>query len=147
MAVVIVETAYGGALVEEVQREYVARYGGPDETPVDPAEFDPPTGIFLIAAADGEPVACGGFRTLEPGVGEIKRMYVTPRARGRGLARGILAELEDRARAAGCGVLKLETGANQPEAMALYASAGYEPCEPYGHYRCSPLSRPFAKML
>ena len=147
MAVVIAEAAYGGVLVEEVQQEYVARYGGRDDTPVDAAEFAPPRGVFLVATSDGEPVACGGFRTVEPGVGEIKRMYVTPRARGRGLARRILAELENRARTAGCAVLKLETGAHQPEALALYASAGYEPCEPFGHYRSSPLSRSLAKAL
>jgi GNAT superfamily N-acetyltransferase len=74
-------------------------------------------------------------------------MYVDPRFRGRGVARQVLGRLEARAERLGYGRLVLETGVRQPEAMALYASAGYEPIEPYGFYRTSPLSRCFAKTL
>ena len=74
---------------------------------------------------DGAPVACAGLRELEPGVAEIKRMFVTPRARGRGHARRLLAELEGIARDAGQREMRLFTTDMLPEAMALYASEGY----------------------
>lgn len=74
-------------------------------------------------------------------------MYVTPEARGLGLARQILAALEEDARAAGRTRMVLETGLKQPEAIALYTSSGYEPCAKFGHYRFDELSRCFAKKL
>src|SRR3954447_3922958 len=64
------------ALIAELQQEYVVRYGGPDETPVDPREFAPPGGAFLIAEADAELVGCAGLRRHDPVVVELKRMYV-----------------------------------------------------------------------
>ncbi|NUU20990.1 MAG: GNAT family N-acetyltransferase [Streptomycetaceae bacterium] len=141
-------------LVAEVQQVYVERYGAPDETPVDHADFDPPTGLFLVAYADGHPLACGGWRIsgyAEPGHGpgdaELKRMYVRPEARGRGLARAVLAELETRAAAAGQRRMILETGTNQPEAIALYRSSGYTPIPNFGYYKDSPLSVCLAKTL
>lgn len=137
----------GAALVPRVQQEYVRRYGGPDETPVDPAEFADPRGRFLVAYLDREPVGCGGIRLLADGVAEIKRMYVEPAVRGRGVARALLGVLEDAAREAGCREIRLETGSLQPEAMALYASSGYSLIPPYGYYRCAPESRCFAKTL
>lgn len=137
----------GRVLVERVQQEYVARYGGRDETPVDPAEFAPPAGRFLVGFLDGNPVACGGIRATEPGVAELKRMYVDPALRGRGFARLVLAALEDAARALGCARVQLETGDRQPEAIRLYESAGYLPVEPFGHYRCADGSRHFGKEL
>ena len=87
-------------LTGEVQQEYVIRYGGVDRSPIDPAEFVPPGGLFLVAYAAGAVVGCGGWRAHGSDA-EIKRMYVTPSARGRGLARRLLAELERTARAAG----------------------------------------------
>lgn len=127
-------------LVDEVQQEYVARYGGPDSAAVDPGEFAPPAGLFLVGLLDGVPVATGGWRRLaEPGYdpatdAEIKRMYVSARARRRGLARRMLAELERTAAAAGVERLVLNTGPQQPEAVALYESAGYEPVAGFGYY-------------
>ncbi|WP_091449678.1 GNAT family N-acetyltransferase [Actinokineospora iranica] len=121
-------------LIDEVQQEYVIRYGGVDETPVDAAEFAPPRGLFLVGYLDGTPVATGGWRGHDGGDAEMKRMYVTPAVRGRGLARAVLAELERTAYAAGHRRLILETGLRQPEAIALYESAGYTPVTPFGHY-------------
>jgi GNAT superfamily N-acetyltransferase len=80
-------------------------------------------------------------------MGEIKRMYVEPDARGKGVGRTILRSLEQRARESRYTALRLETGARQPEAIALYESEGYLPIEPYGFYRDSPLSRCFEKHL
>lgn len=141
-------------LVEQVQAEYVERYGSRDDSPLDPVMFDPPHGSFHVAHLDGEPVATGAWRehrAVPPydglRIAEIKRMYVAPAARGRGVARVMLAHLEQTARAAAYEVLVLETGLRQPEAIALYESAGYEPVPGFGHYRDSPLSRCFGKPL
>ena len=141
------------ALVAQVQDEYVERYGGPDETPVEPTMFDPPGGLFLVAYLDGIPVGTGAWRrspvlALGGSLGaEIKRMYVVPEQRGTGLARRILAELESTAVAAGFDLLVLETGLMQPEAIGLYESSGYVPIDGFGHYCGQELSRSFGKRL
>jgi GNAT superfamily N-acetyltransferase len=135
------------ALIEAVQREYEVRYGGRDITPVTPGEFSPPQGLFLVGRLAGEPVACGGWRVVEPGLGEIKRMYVVPAHRRRGLSRLVLAELENTARAAGLHRLRLETGYAQPEAIKLYETSGYTEIERFGVYRDHPGSTCFGKSL
>jgi GNAT superfamily N-acetyltransferase len=138
-------------LVEAVQAEYVVRYGGPDSTPVDPSEFAPPAGQFVIGYLDETAVAMGGLRRHHGGANavevEIKRMYVAPSARRLGLARLVLSALEERAVALGATRIVLETGQRQPEAITLYQSAGYEPIDGFGHYRDAPLSLSFAKRL
>jgi ribosomal protein S18 acetylase RimI-like enzyme len=142
------------ALVEEVQQEYVVRYGGRDETPLEPAYFDPPLGAFFVGYLDGRPAATGAWRRRSDVVvdgtdraAEVKRMYVVPAARGRGLARAMLAHLEATAREAGAEVMVLETGEAQPEAIALYESSGYGPIAGFGFYRDAPLSRCYARRL
>ncbi|TFV89055.1 GNAT family N-acetyltransferase [Blastococcus sp. CT_GayMR16] len=125
-------------LVEQVQEEYVRRYGGRDAAVVDPAEFLPPLGIFLVAEVDGVPAGCGAWRALPEGVAEIKRVYVEPAFRRKGLAQVIVAALEDGAARAGHGSVVLNTGQQQPEALALYADLGYLPVGGYGIYACSP---------
>jgi len=137
----------GRLLVERVQQEYVARYGGRDETPVDPAEFAVPGGRFLVGFLDGEPVACGGIRVTGPDVAELKRMYVDPAQRGRGFARLLLAALEEAARGLGCTRVQLETGDRQPEAIALYESAGYTRITDFGYYKDHADVLSFAKDL
>ncbi|OMI39655.1 GNAT family N-acetyltransferase [Streptomyces sparsogenes] len=142
-------------LNDEVQAEYVERYGEGDLTVMDPAHFDPPHGLYLLAYdAQGRPVASGGWRSRErdeegysDGDAEIKRMFVVREARGQGLARRILAALEDSARAAGRVRMVLETGTEQPEAMALYTSSGYAPTPKFGLYRFEEASRCYAKPL
>lgn len=141
-------------LVAEVQAEYTRRYGGPDATPLDAAMFDPPDGAFFVGYVDGLAVAMGGWR-MRSDIGafgrsrsaEVKRMYVVPHARRTGLARQVLAHLETTARAAGAGLMVLETGTEQPEAIALYLSAGYEPVTRFGHYAWSASSRYFGRPL
>lgn len=134
-------------LVAAVQQEYVRRYGGPDETQVQPGEFAPPAGLFVVAWQDAEPVGCGGWRRHGRDTAEIKRMYVVPAARGRGLARALLAELERAAAAAGCRRIVLETGEQQPEAVSLYASSGYAPVPPFGRYADADGARHLGKVL
>jgi GNAT superfamily N-acetyltransferase len=87
--------------------------------------FDGPGSAWLIVYDDGQPVACGGLRPLEPGVGEIKRMFVSAAARRRGHARRLLGELEAIARDAGNTRIRLLTTELLPEAVALYRSTGY----------------------
>src|SRR5687768_13207402 len=112
-------------LVERVQLEYVARYGGRDEAMVDPDEFLPPQGLFLAAEVDGEPVGSGAWRSLGAGIAEIKRVYVVPALRRRGLAQLIVEVLERSAAQAGHRSVVLNSGARQPEALALYEQLGY----------------------
>jgi len=141
-------------LIEEVQAEYVVRYGGPDDTPLEPGMFDPPDGAFFVGRLGDVPVAMGGWR-LRPDVrrlggtlsAEVKRMYVAPSGRRMGLARAVLAHLERTAADAGADVMVLETGTAQPEAIGLYESSGYELVEKFGHYAWSPQSRCFGKRL
>jgi GNAT superfamily N-acetyltransferase len=141
-------------LVEEVQAEYVVLYGGPDKSPIEPGVFDPPRGAFFLARLDDVPVAMGGWRMrrdVRPYGGtlsaEVKRMYVAPGARRRGLARAMLAHLEVTGRRAGADTMILETGTEQPAAIRLYLESGYERIENYGYYSWSPKSRCFGKLL
>jgi putative acetyltransferase len=97
--------------------------------------------------AAGTPLGCGGLRPMEPGAAELKRMYTRPEARNRGVARAILERLEAEARDCGIGVLRLETGASQPEAQRLYESAGYQPIPCFGAYAAEPLSRCYERRL
>ena len=115
-------------LVEEVQGEYVRRYGGRDETPIDPTYFDHPDGAFFVGYLDGRPVATGAWR---------RRPDVAVDG----------GTLEATARAAGADVMVLETGTRQPEAIALYESSGYLPIPGFGYYRDAPLSRCLARLL
>lgn len=140
----------------QVQVEYRTRYEGEgDATFLDPAMFVPPVGLYLLAyGASDAPVASGGWRGQDhsdegysDGDAEIKRMYVVPEARGTGLARRILAELEADARAAGRTRMVLETGDQQPEAIALYLSSGYSLSEKFGYYRFHESSRCMTKPL
>ncbi|MET9916846.1 GNAT family N-acetyltransferase [Streptomyces sp. NPDC059605] len=143
-------------LNDQVQLEYAERYGDEgDVTPLDASMFRPPNGLYLIAYDERDrPVATGGWRAQDhndlgysDGDAELKRMFVIPEGRGNGLARRILAALEDDARAAGRTRMVLETGDQQPEAIALYTSSGYGACEKFGHYRTYGSSRCYAKPL
>ncbi|WP_116453112.1 GNAT family N-acetyltransferase [Blastococcus litoris] len=125
-------------LVEAVQQEYVQRYGGRDAAVVEPAEFLPPQGLFLVAEVDGVPAGCGAWRAMPDGAAEIKRVYVEPGFRRRGVARLVVAALEQSAAAAGHPEVVLNSGREQPEALALYADMGYRPVAGYGIYACAP---------
>jgi len=109
--------------------------------------FEPPDGVFLVIREDGRAIACGGVARFDETRGELKRMYVVPEARGRGLGRRLLEELEAQARALGYTALVLETGEQQGEALGLYRSSGYEPIPCYGIYASRAISRCFEKRL
>lgn len=103
--------------------------------------------VFLVARLDGQPAGCGALRPLASGVGEVKRMYTAPWARGRGVARAVLASLEEHARRRGLVSLCLETGDRQVEALRLYERAGYQRIECYGAYAERAWSRCFEKRI
>jgi GNAT superfamily N-acetyltransferase len=112
-----------------------------------PEYFQPPDGTFLVAFEDGAPIACGGVGRLDETTGELRRMYVLPAHRGRGLGRAILEELENAARTLGYTRMRLETGNEAPEALGLYTSSGYEPIPCWGPFASDPKSRCFEKGL
>jgi GNAT superfamily N-acetyltransferase len=102
-------------------------------------EMTPPAGLFLVATLDGEPVGCGALKFHGEAPGEVKRMWVARSARGLGLGRRLLAELEAHAAANGVRILRLETNRSLSEAIGLYRSAGYREVaafndEPYAHH-------------
>ena len=103
--------------------------------------------IFLCAFLASEAVACGALRLLEPGLAEVKRMYVLPNYRGRGLAQAMLDALESLAVERGISSLVLETGTGQTAAQALYLKCGWTDREPYGEFIGSPTSVCFEKHL
>ncbi|MBQ1075492.1 GNAT family N-acetyltransferase [Micromonospora sp. C31] len=102
---------------------------------------------YLAVVVGGRAVACGGIQALDAGAGEVKRMYVRPAYRGRGIARQLLTALEELACQHGYGEVRLETGTYLPAAIALYTSSGYEPIPVYGEYVANPYSVCFAKRL
>jgi GNAT superfamily N-acetyltransferase len=108
---------------------------------------DDPQLIFLVARIDDDVAGCGAIRQLEPGVGEVKRMFVVSTHRGKGIGRQILAALEACAAASGYAVLRLETGTRQPEAISLYRSSGYQEIPPFGEYVGNVRSVCFEKQL
>ena len=137
-------------LISATLADLSQRYGGDgDTTPIAPGEFDPPLGGFFVAYVDHVPAGCCGWRTFaeDESTAELKRLYVDPAFRGLGLARRLIAAVEDSARAAGRQRVWLETGTAQPEAIALYESAGYTLIPDFGHYKGYPSVRSFGRSL
>jgi GNAT superfamily N-acetyltransferase len=128
------------ALVTAQQRE-LARSG-------DDLVYPAHDGVtYLVVVVGGRAVACGAWQPLDSDTAELKRMYVRPAYRGRGIARQMVVALEEEAYATGRTVIRLETGTYLPAAIALYRSAGYEPTAAYGEYVGNPYSVCFAKRL
>ncbi len=127
--------------------ELTERYGTPDSEP-GPAPTAVDTTVFLLARdPDGAPAGCGALRELGAGVGEVKRMYVVPARRRSGVAGAVLAALEAEAAHRGWTLLKLETGTEQPDAMAFYERHGYARIPNFGHYADSELSVCYERAL
>jgi GNAT superfamily N-acetyltransferase len=118
-------------VVARAEAEIVLRYGDldGDEQGLTAAMFDPPVGAFLVARrghAAGPPLGGVGVRAIHPGLGQIRRLWVDPGQRGQGVARALMAAVEDAALALGLTHLRLGTGDRQPEAVALYESSGWQ---------------------
>jgi len=119
------------AMVAEMEELYELPAGTGLGLAAPPADFAPPGGAFLVVYRGGRPVAGGGIKRDEDGVAEIKRMYVAPEARQQGLGRRLLEALEDAARELGYARIRLDTGARQPHAQAMYERSGYHAIENY----------------
>jgi GNAT superfamily N-acetyltransferase len=137
------------ALVLAQQEEMRGLYEG--EADIGPARdaamFVEPDGTFVVVRDDGRAVACGGIARFDETRAELKRMYVLPGARGQGLGRRVLDELEAEARRLGYRGVVLETGNRQQEALGLYTSSGYERIPCYPPYDTRELSLCFEKRL
>lgn len=136
------------ALRDAQQAELAERYDGIEDI----EHVLPPEEMVatVLVRVDGVVAGCGSLRespALGAGVGELKRMYVVPALRGRGLSRLILTALEEIAVGRGLHRLILETGVQQPEAIGLYLSAGYEQVPNFGIYADEPGSRCFARTI
>lgn len=109
----------------ELDRRFERGFDPGQSIPADDTELVPPRGALLVAISEGEPVACGALKTIAPGVGSLKRMWVAEAGRGLGLGRRMLLALEAEARTLGLTALRLETNRALEEAIRLYRSAGY----------------------
>jgi GNAT superfamily N-acetyltransferase len=121
-------------LVQGMRDEIAALYDGldldgPDMPKAGPGELGPPDGTFVVGFEDGVAVCCGGIKRLPDGACEIKKMFVAPVARGRGVARALLVELERLAGDRGYAIARLDTGPRQARARRMYERAGYVPIE------------------
>ena len=123
----------------ELDERFDTGYDFDSTLPLPADELRPPAGIFLVAYRGGDPVGCGGLKLHGAEAAEVKRVWVDRRARGLGLARLLMAELEERARAAGAPAVQLDTNRTLTEAIAMYARLGYVEVaayndEPYAHH-------------
>jgi len=137
------------ALIAALNAELLARY---PEVPtahfhLDPDEVSEGRGVFLVAYTNRVPLGCGALRRLDARTGELKRMFVDPGARGLGVARALVAGLEAEAHRLGFDRLVLEVGERQPEAVALYADAGFVRVPPFAANMASPLALCMGKDL
>ena len=159
---ITVEPLTGNAaavLITALNTELSAHYPEPGATHfgLSASEVASGNGAFVVARWLNRAVGCGALRRpqspelvreLGPNVGELKRMYVVPDMRGRGIGRALLERLESEARDVGLSRIVLETGTRQSEAIALYRRAGFTPIPAYGEYTASPdTSLCFAKDL
>jgi putative acetyltransferase len=134
------------ALVRDLDAYQSALYPPESNHLLDLDALAAPDVRFVVARVAGTAVGCGALRVRD-GYGELKRMYVAPAARGRGIGARILAALEDIARDERLPVMRLETGIAQPEALGLYRAAGYADCAPFGEYQPDVLSRFMQKRI
>ena len=127
-------------LINALNAELTGAYPEPGATHfgLAPEEVSGRRGAFLIVYEEGTPVGCGALRLLDAETGELKRMYIAPALRGKGLGRQLVTALEREARNLGARRLILETGIRQTAAIALYQASGFEPIPLYGEYLLSP---------
>jgi putative acetyltransferase len=134
-------------LIQELDADLLHRYPRQWIHGLHPEEMRDGELVFLVVRLGTELVGCGALRPLDAGIAEVKRMFVRSKFRRRGISRTILSTLETIAREKGCSTLRLETGTEQPESLALYRSAGYTQIPAYGEYIGDPYSICFEKEL
>ena len=141
------DTPDARALIDELEAELTplypreSRHGYPVEKLIREAVS------FFVLRHDGKPAGCGGVQVFGTDYAELKRMYVRPSFRGRGLSRLMLNHLADHARSRGVRTLRLETGIHQHAAIGLYEAAGFQKIPPFGGYKDDPLSRFYEKRI
>ena len=135
------------ALIAELDRYLIGLYDPEENHLLDIESLRAPDVSFYVARRAGVALACGALRVIEPGIGEVKRVYAAPRARGHGLGRRVMQALEERARELKLRELKLETGDRQAEALALFKACGFTSCDPFGGYPQGVTSLFFAKSV
>ena len=135
--VVIAEEPADSADVDWCFRQYAEELGRlfgyvvDEALPLGPAELTPPRGRVLIVRCDGAAVGCGAVKLHQPRIAEIKRMWIAPGVRGRGLGSQLLAALETRALAAGKSVARLDSNQRLQTALAMYDAHGYRTVAPF----------------
>ena len=142
--VVEVDSPDFATLTSALDAELERRYPGLSE---DEPASPPQLVLAVVAYRGGAPVGCGALREIEPGVGEVKRMFVVPEARRLGAARRVLELLEAQACALGYSALRLGSGLRQPEALALYESSGYGRIPLFGEYEGADVCVCYEKLL
>ena len=144
-----ITSSVAGELIAALNAELSKMYPeeGANHFRLDAAEVAEGRGALLVARVDGAPAGCGAVRRVDAETAEIKRMYVAPAFRGRGIGARLLAALEAEARRLRLGRLVLETGTRQAEALGLYRGAGYAVIPAFGEYVGSPLSVCMEKRL
>ncbi|MDA2804139.1 GNAT family N-acetyltransferase [Nocardiopsis suaedae] len=137
----------GSALRLAQEQETLERYGGDTEAGPKPSSEDAAAFLLATDGATGAAVGCGGLRRLDASTYEIKRMYVAPEWRGRRIGGLLVRALEEHARGLGALCMRLETGAEQPEAMRLYERCGYTRIDRFGPYADCELSVCYERVL
>ncbi len=135
------------ALIEELETHLASRYPAESRHGFSVEKLLREEVAFFLLRAEGTPAACGGIKLFGTEYGELKRMYVRPRVRGRGFGKLMLDHLAEHARHHGISLLRLETGIHQSEAIGLYERWGFQRIPPFPPYREDPLSRCYEKRL
>jgi DNA-binding MarR family transcriptional regulator/GNAT superfamily N-acetyltransferase len=128
-----------GQYFDELERRFESGFDPAASLSAEDRDLIPPRGAFLVGFVDGESVACGAVKSISPGIGSLKRMWVADAVRGLGIGRRVLEALEAQARELGLTTLRLETNHTLQEAIRLYRSAGFREvapfnADPYAHH-------------
>jgi len=141
------DTADAQLLIAELEAHLSPQYPTESQHGYSVAKLIAQGVAFFVIRYDGTPAGCGGIQLYGAEYGELKRMYVRPQFRGLGLAKLLLEQLADYARRHGVGVLRLETGIHQIEAIGLYERWGFGRIPPFGDYKVDPLSLCYEKRI
>jgi GNAT superfamily N-acetyltransferase len=134
LAVELADARVSLALQQAFFADIAERYPGwvpASSQSVEPSDLAPPNGVWLVAYLDRRAVGCGGLQRLEADTAEIRRLFLDESARGRGIGRRLLAELESHARHLGYRSVRLTTGDDQAEALRMFQTADYREIPPF----------------
>ncbi len=141
------DSADASALIAELEAHLTPLYPTESRHGYSVAKLIAQNVAFFVVRLNDVPAGCGGIQLFGTEYGELKRMYVRPEFRGLGLAKSLLDHLAKHASAHGIGLLRLETGIHQAEAIGLYERWGFQRIGPFGNYKADPLSLCFEKRI